>query len=97
MLKDLRDSSLVLTTHRMDEAESLCDQIAIMINGRFVCFGSPGQLKSLYGKGYSIQINHEPSQDIFPLLKTNLFFFQKLGQTTVEVFDQGSGEMRKVS
>jgi len=49
MLKNLRESSMVLTTHRMDEAESLCDQIAIMINGRFVCYGSPGQLKSKYG------------------------------------------------
>lgn len=58
MLKSLKDSGLVLTTHRMDEAESLCDNIAIMINGRFVCYGSPGQLKSRYGKGYSLMIRH---------------------------------------
>lgn len=45
MLKQLQDSSIVLTTHRMDEAESLCDNIAIMINGKFVCYGSPGHLK----------------------------------------------------
>lgn len=49
MLKGLQDSSMILTTHRMDEAESLCDKIAIMINGRFVCYGSPGHLKSTYG------------------------------------------------
>lgn len=49
MLKGLQDSSMVLTTHRMDEAESLCDNIAIMVNGRFVCYGSPGHLKSAYG------------------------------------------------
>ncbi len=29
----------------MDEAESLCDKIAIMINGKFVCYGSPSHLK----------------------------------------------------
>ena len=45
MLKQLSNSSILLTTHRMDEAESLCDKIAIMINGKFVCFGSPGHLK----------------------------------------------------
>lgn len=39
----------MLTTHRMDEAEALCDVIAIMINGKFVCFGSPGHLKQKYG------------------------------------------------
>jgi ABC-type multidrug transport system ATPase subunit len=42
----------------MDEAESLCDNIAIMINGRFVCYGSPGQLKSRYGTGYTVQLKH---------------------------------------
>jgi ATP-binding cassette subfamily A (ABC1) protein 3 len=29
LLRKLKDSSVVLTTHRMDEAESLCDKIAI--------------------------------------------------------------------
>ena len=58
MLKKLEDSALILTTHRMDEAESLCDNIAIMINGRFVCYGSSGYLKSTYGKGYSIIVKH---------------------------------------
>lgn len=52
----LKGGSLVLTTHRMDEAETLCDKIAIMINGRFVCFGSPQQLRNKYGQGYYITI-----------------------------------------
>lgn len=56
MLKHLPNCSLILTTHRMDEAESLCDNIAIMINGRFVVYGSPGHLKATYGEGYSINL-----------------------------------------
>lgn len=52
MVKQLRNSSVLLTTHRMDEAEQLCDHIAIMINGRFVCYGTPGYLKEHYGQGY---------------------------------------------
>jgi ATP-binding cassette subfamily A (ABC1) protein 3 len=63
MLKNLRESSLILTTHRMDEAESLCDKIVIMINGRFVCYGSPGHLKTTYGQGYSLNIKHGGSVD----------------------------------
>ena len=54
MLKNLEDSSMILTTHRMDEAESLCDNLVIMINGRFVCYGSPGYIKSKYGIGYTV-------------------------------------------
>ena len=63
MLKNLTNSALVLTTHRMDEAESLCDQIVIMINGRFVCYGSAGRLKELYGLGYTITMNHHTHSD----------------------------------
>lgn len=62
MLKQLRSSSILLTTHRMDEAESLCDKIAIMINGKFVCYGSPGHLKQKYGKGYEIIVKPLPGQ-----------------------------------
>ena len=54
ILKHLKYSSIMLTTHRMDEAEALCDTIVIMINGKFVCFGSPGHLKQKYGQGYQI-------------------------------------------
>lgn len=54
MLKNLESSSLILTTHRMDEAEALCDNIVIMINGRFVVYGSPGYMKDQYGTGYVV-------------------------------------------
>lgn len=54
MLKNLPNCSLIMTTHRMDEAEQLCDNIAIQINGRFAVYGSPGHLKSTYGQGYLV-------------------------------------------
>jgi ATP-binding cassette, subfamily A (ABC1), member 3 len=50
--KQLKNSSIQLTTHIMDEAESLCDKIAITINGNFVCYGYPSHLKQKYGEGY---------------------------------------------
>lgn len=58
MLKNLNDCSIILTTHRMDEAEALCDNIAIMINGRFVVYGNKSHLIQNYGLGYSIQLSH---------------------------------------
>ena len=36
--------TIVLTTHMMDEAEELCNQVAIMDKGRIIAFGSPTQL-----------------------------------------------------
>jgi len=36
--------SLILTTHYMDEAERLCDRLAIMDHGRILVEGSPAEL-----------------------------------------------------
>ncbi|CAD8108025.1 unnamed protein product [Paramecium sonneborni] len=52
----LRQSSVILTTHTMDEAESLCNKIAIQVNGRFACIGSVQHLRSKFGDGYRIVI-----------------------------------------
>lgn len=49
LIKHLDDSAVILTTHRMDEAESLCDKIAVMINGKIVCYGTPNYLMQAYG------------------------------------------------
>ncbi|OWJ54459.1 ABC transporter ATP-binding protein [Pyrodictium delaneyi] len=41
--------TVFLTTHYMDEAERLCDRIAIIDHGRIIAEGSPEELKSLVG------------------------------------------------
>jgi lipooligosaccharide transport system ATP-binding protein len=40
--------TLVITTHYMDEAEQLCDRLAVMDGGRFAAEGSPRQLIAAY-------------------------------------------------
>ena len=40
----------------MAECEALCSRVGIMVNGSFRCLGSPQQLKSTYGQGYSLKI-----------------------------------------
>jgi len=39
-----RGKTVVLTTHYMDEAESLCDRVAIMDSGRILQLGPPAEL-----------------------------------------------------
>src|SRR6202012_575785 len=39
-----RNKSIILTTHYMDEAELLCDDIAIMDGGHIIARGGPRQL-----------------------------------------------------
>ena len=48
--------AIVLTTHYMDEADILCDRIAIMSEGRLQCCGSSLFLKSKFGVGYNLSM-----------------------------------------
>jgi len=49
--------AIILTTHSMEEADVLCNRIAIMNNGILRCVAPQVRLKSLYGGGYHLQIN----------------------------------------
>jgi len=46
LVRDLRrdGTTVVLTTHAMDEAEQLCDRVAIVSGGRLAALGSPADL-----------------------------------------------------
>ncbi|XP_022102575.1 uncharacterized protein LOC110985686 [Acanthaster planci] len=46
--------SVILTSHSMEECELLCTRLAIMVNGRFQCLGSPQQVKHRHGDGYTL-------------------------------------------
>jgi ABC-2 type transport system ATP-binding protein len=41
--------TIILTTHYMEEADFLCDRIAIMDRGKFVAMDTPGRLKDILG------------------------------------------------
>ena len=45
-VRDIHDASIVLTTHDMDEADRLCDRLALLNDGRIVAEGTPAELKA---------------------------------------------------
>lgn len=49
-------TSVILTTHSMEECEALCPRIGIMANGRLRCLGSAQQLKNKFGQGYQVEL-----------------------------------------
>ena len=55
-----RKSSVIMTTHSMDEAETLCKRMGIMVNGEFVCMGKANQIKDKYGFGYEADVRIKP-------------------------------------
>jgi ABC-2 type transport system ATP-binding protein len=55
VIRDLRagGTTVILTTHYMDEAEKLCDRLAIMDSGKIIASGTPaGLIKNLLDSGF---------------------------------------------
>jgi ABC-2 type transport system ATP-binding protein len=50
--------TIFLTTHMLDEAEELCDTIAIIDHGRCVAIGDPEKIKSLGSRVVEIRITY---------------------------------------
>ncbi|HEV8702211.1 MAG TPA: ABC transporter ATP-binding protein [Candidatus Polarisedimenticolia bacterium] len=53
IIRDLRrrGRTILLTTHYMDEAEKLCDRVAVVDHGRVIALGTPAELiASLHGE-----------------------------------------------
>lgn len=48
--------TIIMTTHSMEEAEYLCDEVAIMDRGTIIAQGSPSQLIATHCKGETISL-----------------------------------------
>ncbi|XP_073516408.1 ABC-type organic anion transporter ABCA8-like isoform X2 [Phyllobates terribilis] len=59
-----KERGAILTTHYMEEAEAVCDHVAIMVSGKLRCIGSIQQLKSKFGKGYLLEMKVKDSQRV---------------------------------
>jgi ABC-2 type transport system ATP-binding protein len=46
LIKDIREkgTTVIITTHYMDEAEQLCDRIAILDEGKIIALASPDKM-----------------------------------------------------
>src|SRR3954453_11585667 len=62
-VKQQRDLTVLITTHYMDEADKLCDRIAIVDHGQLVALDSPLRLKaSVPGKNV-VEVSFSPIPD----------------------------------
>jgi len=50
------DRTIILTTHSMEEADTLCTRIGIMAAGRLRALGTAQHLKSRYGTGFHLDV-----------------------------------------
>jgi ABC-2 type transport system ATP-binding protein len=58
--------TIILTTHYMEEAERLCDRVAIMDHGRIIALGTPQQLIASVGGDHIVEFavtTHDSDKD----------------------------------
>lgn len=55
-----RGRTIVLTTHNMEEADALCDRVAIVDHGRLIALGTPAELKRSVPGGHVIRMEVHP-------------------------------------
>nr|CAI5865539.1 unnamed protein product [Callosobruchus analis] len=74
LVRKIRDSGkcIILTSHSLEECESVCTRLAIMDRGSFKCLGSVQHLKSKFAKGctFTIKIKRDVSPWKFLLLSS---------------------------
>ncbi|XP_038957100.1 phospholipid-transporting ATPase ABCA3-like isoform X3 [Rattus norvegicus] len=54
---------IIITSHSMEECEALCTRLAIMVQGKLVCLGSPQHLKNKFGNIYTMNIKFKTGTD----------------------------------
>jgi len=55
-LKRIRETATILTTHSTEEAEALCERIAILIKGSLVCVDTPKSIKMNHSNTYTLEV-----------------------------------------
>lgn len=90
MLKQEFGMTLFMTTHYLEEADALCDRIAIIDHGQMVVTGSPKELKSNLG-GDIITLSIQEDADITKLLETTdcVKGIKKQGQAYIVKAEKG--------
>ena len=64
-------TTIFLTTHYLDEADQLCDRVAIVDHGRVIALGSPDELKQRYSAD-TIAVTPEASPDVLDAVAREL-------------------------
>jgi lipooligosaccharide transport system ATP-binding protein len=89
-------TTLFLTTHYMDEAESLCDRILIMDNGKSVAEGRPAELIENHIGKEVIEFEVGPKEIEYYVSKIQGKFTYQVMRNHLKLFVRGQQDPREV-
>jgi len=75
VVESIKDSgrTVVLTTHYMEEAQHLCDEVAIMDRGKIIAHGSPESLIRAHCAGVTVELPKRGLNPGLPSLPVDVF------------------------
>ncbi|MFP3983123.1 MAG: ABC transporter ATP-binding protein [Desulfurivibrionaceae bacterium] len=89
-----RGLTTVLTTHYMDEAESLCNRVAIMDHGRIIAEGRPPDLIREHAAESVIQVDG-PGEDLRKYIREYAVRHDDLGERLI-IYAEPRGELENL-
>ena len=89
LLAERGQRTLLLTTHFLDEADSLADSVLIMSKGALMATGSAVELKQRYGGGYGVHLQGT--------MQTRQLDAHGLSNTTSTILKQGTVSVQNSS
>ncbi len=102
-IKELNNEgvTIILTTQYLEEADELCERIAIIDHGKIKAIGTPSELKKIAGAGRILEIVVENNADaiaVSSLLKSDFKLEPavKLDKVTVAIDTNQEGIMAKI-
>lgn len=81
-----KGTTIFLTTHNMHEAETLCDHIALMHDGKIVEYGSPKEICRRYNHQKKLLLHLKDGSDV------ELPADEQVGKKLAEIFENGEVE-----
>ena len=70
--------TIILTTHYMEEADILCDRIAIIDRGKIIALDTPSKLKEIVGGGDIIKLRLGDNKEDIDMLLKDLSFIREI-------------------
>lgn len=90
-LQKKQGKTVLLTTHYMEEADQLCDRIAIIDHGKIIALDTPRNLKKLIQKTDIIEIN---ATHMHPSLESGLAKIEYVKKAAVTFTDSAVGKAK---